>query len=116
MNSPSDPGCPRCGATTCRVSPWRSEAEKREHRGEQPYRCLSCVHRFYRPARRSLLRDNPVIAAVGGGTLVLLLAVIALLWVWKSGDRPGGRSSVAPPQGSPGAVAPRPATPTAVPD
>ena len=38
------PTCPRCDGTDCRESPWRSEDEKREHKGERAWRCMSCVH------------------------------------------------------------------------
>lgn len=45
---------------------------------------MSCVHRFYGPAPRSVVFDNPIVAAVGGTTLVLAIAVIAIMWIWKS--------------------------------
>ncbi|WP_297365331.1 hypothetical protein [Thauera sp.] len=77
------PTCPRCDGTDCRESPWKSEDERRAHEGEHAWRCLSCVHRFHAPAARSRWRDNPVVAAVGGSTLLLTLAVIVILWIWK---------------------------------
>ncbi|HAF56248.1 MAG TPA: hypothetical protein DCL01_13810 [Thauera sp.] len=78
------PTCPRCDGTDCRESPWRSEDEKREHAGERAWRCMSCVHRFHAPAPKSALLDNPVVAAVGGSTLILMIAVITILWIWKN--------------------------------
>ena len=78
------PTCPRCDSTDCRESPWRSEDEDREHKGERAWRCMSCVHRFYGPAPKNALFDNPIVAAVGGTTLVLAIAVIAIMWIWKS--------------------------------
>ena len=77
------PTCPRCDGTDCRESPWKSEDEQRTHAGVRAWRCLSCVHRFHAPAARSRWRDNPVVAAVGGSTLLLTLAVIVILWIWK---------------------------------
>ncbi|MDX9885748.1 hypothetical protein [Thauera sp.] len=78
------PTCPRCDGTDCRESPWRSEDEKREHKGEIAWRCMSCVHRFFGPAPRSVLFHNPIVAAVGGSTLILTIVVIAIVWIWKS--------------------------------
>lgn len=78
------PTCPRCDGTDCRESPWRSEDEKREHTGQRAWRCMACVHRFYGPVPGSALFDNPLVAAVGGSTLVLTVAVIAILWLWKN--------------------------------
>ena len=78
------PTCPRCDGTDCRESPWRSEDEKREHAGERAWRCMSCVHRFHAPAPRSTVFDNPIVATVGGTTLVLMIAVIAIMWIWKN--------------------------------
>jgi len=45
---------------------------------------MSCVHRFLAPAPRNVLLDNPLVAAIGGSTLVLTIAVLVILWVWKS--------------------------------
>ena len=45
---------------------------------------MSCVHRFHAPAPRSTLFDNPIVATVGGTTLVLMIAVIAIMWIWKN--------------------------------
>lgn len=78
------PTCPRCDGTDCRNSPWRSEDEKREHKGEVAWRCMSCVHRFYGPTPKSRWFHNPVVAAVGGSTLVLMIVVTAIMWIWKS--------------------------------
>ncbi|MHB1372910.1 MAG: hypothetical protein ACYC5W_09675 [Thauera sp.] len=78
------PTCPRCDGTDCRESPWRSEDEKNAHKGERVYRCMSCVHRFYGPAPRNVLFDNRLVATIGGSTLVLLIAVLAIMWVWKN--------------------------------
>ncbi|MFU2488689.1 hypothetical protein [Thauera sp. WH-1] len=78
------PTCPRCDGTDCRESPWRSDDEQREHKGERAWRCMSCVHRFYSPVPRRLLQANPLIAAIGGSTLFVVLAVVAIMWIWKS--------------------------------
>jgi len=78
------PTCPRCDGADCRESPWRSEEERRAHKGERVYRCMSCVHRFHAQAPRNVLFDNPLVAAIGGSTLVLTIAVLVILWVWKS--------------------------------
>ena len=84
MRSCTIPTCPRCDGTDCRESPWRSEDERREHKGETPYRCMSCVHRFFGPGRRTLLQHNPLIAAIGGSTLLVVIAVVLIMWAWKS--------------------------------
>ena len=78
------PTCPRCDGTDCRESPWKSADERLAHPGERAWRCMSCVHRFHAPVSRGLLRDNPIVAAVGGGTLLLTIAVIVILWIWKT--------------------------------
>ncbi|HRG70334.1 hypothetical protein [Thauera aminoaromatica] len=78
------PTCPRCDGTDCRESPWKSADERLAHPGERAWRCMSCVHRFHAPEPRRLLRDNPIVATVGGSTLLLTIAVIAILWFWKS--------------------------------
>jgi hypothetical protein len=49
---------------------------------------MSCVHRFYGPGKRRWLRDNPVIAAVGGGTLFVLITVLVIMVAWKRADSP----------------------------
>lgn len=77
------PTCPRCDGTDCRESPWKSADERLAHPGERAWRCMSCVHRFHAPEPRRLLRDNPIVATVGGSTLLLTIAVIAILWIWK---------------------------------
>ncbi|HRP66064.1 MAG TPA: hypothetical protein PLF79_08315 [Thauera sp.] len=78
------PTCPRCDGTDCRESPWRSDDEQRDHKGERAWRCMSCVHRFYGPAPRHLLQVKPLIAAIGGSTLFVVLAVVVIMWIWKS--------------------------------
>jgi len=45
---------------------------------------MSCVHRFHAPVPRRRWRENPIVTAVGGSTLVLTIAVIVILWIWKS--------------------------------
>lgn len=45
---------------------------------------MSCVHRFYGPAPRRLVKANPLIAAIGGSTLFVVLAVVVIMWIWKS--------------------------------
>jgi len=89
MKKKSAPACPECGSTHCSVSPWRSDEERSAHAGEQAYRCLACVHRFYVARRRWRPQDHPVVAAVGGGTFVLLIVVVLVTAWWRSGDRPG---------------------------
>lgn len=86
--------CPKCGATECRESRWRSEDERRRHPGERPFRCHACLHLFFSRGGRRRLRDNPVVAAVGGSTLVMVLAVIVIMWFWSNRDR--GTQAVAP--------------------
>ena len=78
------PTCPRCDATDCRESPWKSEDERLAHPGERAWRCMSCVHRFHAPARRSLLVENALVATIGGSTLLLVIAVVVIMIVWKS--------------------------------
>lgn len=48
------------------------------------YRCMACVHRFHGAAPRNALFDNPLVAAIGGSTLVLMVAVVVILWLWKN--------------------------------
>jgi len=86
--------CPKCGATDCRESRWRSEDDRRKHPGEHPFRCHACLHLFFSRGRRRRLRDNPVVAAVGGSTLVMVLAVIVIMWFWSNRDR--GTQAVTP--------------------
>ena len=62
------PTCPRCDATDCRESPWKSEDERLAHPGERAWRCMSCVHRFHAPEPRGLLR---ITATVGFGQAML---------------------------------------------
>jgi hypothetical protein len=45
---------------------------------------MSCVHRFYGPPPKSPWFHNPLVAAVGGSTLVLMVVVVAIMWIWKS--------------------------------
>jgi len=45
---------------------------------------MSCVHRFFGPGRRNLLQHNPLIAAIGGSTLLVVIAVVLIMWAWKS--------------------------------
>ena len=45
---------------------------------------MSCVHRFHAPARRSLLVENALVATIGGSTLLLVIAVVVIMIVWKS--------------------------------
>lgn len=78
------PTCPRCDSTDCRESPWQSEEEKRAHKGEQAWRCMACVHRFYAPRPPSRLLDNPLVAMLGVPTLVLMIAVTVIMSIWKS--------------------------------
>jgi len=45
---------------------------------------MSCVHRFYGPAPKGLLRSNPLLTAIGGSTFLVVAAVVLILWIWKS--------------------------------
>jgi len=78
--------CPRCSSTECFAAPWQSDAEKHEHRGKRPYRCKSCLHRFYLAGGLRRLKDNPVVATVGGSTFFMVLAVIVIMWFWSGRD------------------------------
>ena len=78
------PTCPRCDGVDCRQSPWRSEDEQRAHPGDVAWRCMSCVHRFYGPAPKGLLRSNPLLTAIGGSTFLVVAAVVLILWIWKT--------------------------------
>ena len=77
-------GCDALRQNRLPRSPWKSGDRRPRPPGERAWRCMSCVHRFHAPEPRRLLRDNPIVAAVGGSTLLLTIAVIAILWFWKS--------------------------------
>lgn len=84
--------CPQCASTQCHLSAWRDDAEKRAHPRLQVFRCHSCLHRFYQRGDGVLgkLRDNPVVATVGGSTLLVVLVVTVVMVFW------GGREQLGP--------------------
>jgi hypothetical protein len=93
--------CPRCSSTECFAAPWQSDAEKHEHRGKRPYRCKSCLHRFYLAGGLRRLKDNPVVATVGGSTFFMVLAVIVIMWFWSGREMTGPIGTASPPHASP---------------
>lgn len=74
--------CPKCASTRCRVSRWRSHAEKIENPDKRPYRCETCSHRFIASAdtaRQS--RTGPPSLTIGAAAVVAgVVASIVLLW------------------------------------
>lgn len=91
--------CPRCSSSDCFAAPWQSDTEKQAHRGHRPYRCKSCLHRFYLAGGLRRLQDNPLAAAVGAGTLVMVVAVVIIMWFW-SGRTMSPPTNTAPPSPS----------------
>lgn len=79
MSTHAAPVCPRCASDACRESRWRSHAEKEEHPGRHPYRCLDCAHRFIAPAPAAGQEAKRVWVASGLISLLLLGAAGALL-------------------------------------
>lgn len=76
--------CPKCGDSNCRPTPWRSDAERLEHKRLKAWRCHSCLNRFYHRGDGLLdrIRDNPVVATVGGSTLFVVLTVTVVMVFW----------------------------------
>ncbi len=71
-------------ATAEEIAAFRERVLRKLTYSETPYRCMSCVHRFFGPGRRNLLQHNPLIAAIGGSTLLVVIAVVLIMWAWKS--------------------------------
>jgi len=96
--------CPRCSSTDCFAAPWQSDAEKDEHRSKRPYRCKSCLHRFYLAGGLRRLKDNPVVATVGVSTFFMVLAVIVIMWFWSGREMSGPIDASSPPHAGPNPV------------
>lgn len=81
--------CPKCGDTNCRSTPWQSETERLEHKKTRVWRCHSCLNRFYHRGDGLLdrIRDNPVVATVGGSTLFVVLTVTVVMFFWSGRER-----------------------------
>lgn len=70
------PICPKCASAICRESRWRSHAEKEEHPGDHPYRCLGCGHRFIARAAGAPGRGVRRMLLAAGVLSLLLIGVV----------------------------------------
>ncbi len=83
--------CPKCAATQCRPTHWRDDDERRTHRGLQVFRCHACLQRFFHRGDSLLdkARDNPVVATVGGSTLLVVVLVTVIIVMWSGREQEG---------------------------
>lgn len=72
--------CPSCNGSDCRKSRWHSNAERNRFRGERPYRCRDCSHRFFvseppqRGARTPLYATLAIVAVFAAWIAALVAA------------------------------------------